>query len=132
MHDNETKAKFIELRAKNWSYHRIADQLNISSGTAHAWGDEFSAEIQKLHAIEMEAIRERVLSSYEEDLTYLAEELKRVQKELRERDYGYCDTQQLFWYQGALMARIDKKCAPIEIPAPPKADDAKLNKTEQN
>jgi hypothetical protein len=131
MHDNETKAKFIELRPKNWSYHRIADQLNISAGTAHTWAAEFSVEIQKLRAIEMEAIQERVLSSYEQDLTYLAEELKRVQQELRGRDYGYCDTQQLFWYQGALMARIDKKCAPIEIPAPAKADDAKLNKTER-
>jgi hypothetical protein len=70
------------------------------AGTAHTWSAEFTVEIQKLRAIEMEAIQERVLSSYEQDLTYLAEELKRVQQELRERDYGYCDTQQLFLVPG--------------------------------
>jgi hypothetical protein len=132
MHTNETKDKFIELRAKGWSYGRIAEHLNISKGIAHTWAAQFSHDIQKLRAIELEAIQERVLTSYEQDLTYLAEELKRVQQVLRERDYGYIDTQQLYWYQGALMARIDKKCAPIEIPAAPDADNTKLNETEQN
>jgi hypothetical protein len=132
MHTNEIKDKFIELRAKGWSYGRIAEELNISKGIAHTWAAQFSLEIQKLRAIELEAIQERVLASYEQDLTYLAEELKRVQLVLRERDYGYVDTQQLYWYQGALMARIDKKCAPIEIPAAPDADNEKLNEIEQN
>ena len=132
MHLNETKDKFIELRAKGWSYGRIAEHLNISKGTAHTWAAQFSHDIQTRRAIELEAIQERVLTSYEQDLTYLAEELKRVQQVLRERDYGYVDTQQLYWYQGALMARIDKKRAPVEIPAAPEADNAKLNETEQN
>ena len=132
MHPNETKDQFIELRAKGWSYHRIAEHLNISKSTAHIWAGEFSAEIQKLRVIELEAIHERVLASYEQDLTYLADELKRVQQVLRGRDYGYVDTPQLYWYQGALMARIDKKCAPIEIPEPPDRDNSKSNKIEQN
>ena len=132
MHPHETKDKFIELRAKGWSYHRIAEHLNISKSTAHLWGTEFALEIQKLRAIELEAIQERVLASYEQDLSWLGNELKRVQQVLRERDYGYVDTGQLYWYQGALMARIDKKCAPIEIPAPPDPDNSKPNKTEQN
>jgi transposase len=130
MHTNETKDRFIELRAKGWGYHRIAEQLNISSSTAQAWAADFRTEIQKLRAVEFEAIQERILASYEQDLTYLAEELKRVQQILRERDYGYVDTQQLYWYQGALMARIDKKCAPIEIPAD--TENSKSNKIEQN
>src|SRR4029450_387412 len=112
MHPNETKDQFIELRAKGWSYHRIAEHLNISKSTAHIWAGEFSAEIQKLRVIELEAIHERVLASYEQDLTYLADELKRVQQVLRGRDYGYVDTPQLYWYQGALMARIGKQCGP--------------------
>ena len=132
MHPHETKDQFIELRAKGWSYHRIAERLNISKSTAHIWAGEFSTEIQKLRAIELEAIQERVLASYEQDLSYLAEELKRVQQVLRERDYGYVDTRQLYWYQGALMARIDKKCVPVEIPAAPDSENSKSNKIEQN
>jgi hypothetical protein len=132
MHPHETKDQFIELRAKGWSYHRIAQHLNISTSTAHIWAGEFSTEIQKLRAIELEAIQERVLASYEQDLSWLANELKRVQQVLRDRDYSYVDTQQLYWYQGALMARIDKKCAPIEIPAAPNSDNSQSNRIEQN
>ena len=133
MHTNETKDKFIELRAKGWSYDRIAEQLDISKGIAVAWSTRFKARIQRLRAIELQAVQERVLASYEQDLTYLAEELKRVQQVLRERDYGYVDTQQLYWYQGALMARIDKKCAPIHTPDDAvEPDDEKLTETDQN
>ena len=132
MHPNETKDEFIQLRAKGWSCHRIAEHLDISKSTAHLWGAEFADEIQTLRAIELEAIQERLLASYEQDLTYLADELKRVQQVLRQRDYGYVDTPQLYWYQGALMARIDKKCTLIEIPKPPNPANSKLDKIEQN
>jgi transposase len=133
MHTNETKEKFIELRAKGLSYDRIAEQLNISKGIAVAWATRFKARIERLRALELQAIQERVLASYEQDLTYLAEELKRVQQVLRERDYGFVDTQQLYWYQGALMARIDKKCAPVCTPDDPlDGDDEKVTETDQN
>ena len=133
MHTNETKDKFIELRAKGISLDDIATQLDISKGTAVAWSARFNTRIQQLRAVELQAIQERVLNSYEQDLTYMADELKRVQQILRERDYGYVDTQQLYWYQGALLARIDKKCAPIHIPdGAQDTGDEKLTETDQN
>jgi transposase len=116
MYPHKTRDQFVELRAKGISLDDIAAQLNISKGIAVAWTASFDARIQRLRALELQAIQERVLSSYEQDLTWLAEELNRVQQILRERDYGYVDTQHLYWYQGALMARIDKKCAPIRLP----------------
>jgi hypothetical protein len=121
MHDTETKEKFIVLRAKGRGLCRIAEELGVSSGTTHTWDTQFQDEIAKLRALEIEAIRERVLPDYEQELTYLADEVKRVQAELRSRDYGYVDTPQLHWYQGALFARIDKKCPPL---TPPPAKDA--------
>ena len=133
MHPHETKDKFIELRAKGLSCDHIAEQLNISKGIAVAWSTRFKTRIQKLRSLELQAIQERVLNSYEQDLTYMADELKRVQQILRERDYGYVDTQQLYWYQGALLARIDKKCAPIHIPnSAQDTEDEKLTETDQN
>jgi transposase len=133
MHPHQTKDQFVELRAKGISLDDIAAQLNISKGIAVDWSTRFDARIQQLRAVELQAIQERVLSSYEQDLTWLAEELKRVQQILRERDYGYVDTQHLYWYQGALMARIDKKCAPIRLPDRVVGeDDAKLTETDQN
>ncbi len=134
MHPHETKDQFIELRAKGISLDHIAQQLDISKGTAVAWSTRFNARIQQLRAVELQAIQERVLNSYEQDLAYMADELRRVQKILSERDYGYVDTQQLYWYQGALLARIDKKCAPIHIPNndPQDTDGEKLTEPDQN
>jgi hypothetical protein len=55
-------------------------------------GLQFQDEIAELRAMEIEAIRERILPTYQQELSYLAEELKRVQTILRERDYGYVNT----------------------------------------
>ena len=135
MHPHQTKDQFIELRAKGISLDDIVKQLSISKGTAVAWSARFNARIQRLRAIELQAIQERILSSYEQDLAWLAGELRRVQQILRERDYGYVDTQHLYWYQGALMARIDKKCAPVHVPDDDSTDgddDEKLTETDQN
>ncbi len=132
MHPLETKQQFVILRAKGRGLCGIAEELGISSSTAHSWDSDFENEIAQLRAIEIEAMRERLLPNYQQELSYLADELKRVQAELRERDYGYVNTDQLYWYQAQLLARIDKKCPPIPRPKPadPAPPDPKPNKTE--
>jgi transposase len=116
---NETKQQFIILRAQGLGLCKIADQLRISSSTAYKWASRFDDEIAQLRAIEIEAIRERLLPNYEQELAYLADELKRVQTEIRARDYGYVKIENLHRYQRALFARIDKKCPPLR-PRPAK------------
>jgi transposase-like protein len=113
MHSTETHQKFIALRAQNRGLCSIAAELGLSSSTAYAWDSQFQEEIAQLRAMEIEAIRERILPNYQQELSYLAEELKRVQTILRERDYGYVNTDQLYWYQSHLLSRIDKKCPPL-------------------
>jgi hypothetical protein len=142
MHSTETRQKFIVLRAKNRGLCGIAEELGISSSTAQTWDSLFQDEIAQLRVMEIEAIRESVLPNYRQELSYLADELKRVQAELRERDYGYVNTDQLYWYQSHLLARIDKKCPPLPGPKPvhstqpdmspgsPTEAEAKPNKTE--
>ncbi len=122
MHSTETHQKFIVLRAKNRGLCGIAAELGISSSTAYAWDTQFQDEIAELRTLEIEAIRERILPSYQQELSYLAEELKRVQTILRERDYGYVNTDQLYWYQSHLLSRIDKKCPPLPPPKRPPAE----------
>jgi transposase len=92
----ETIETFICLRAKGWSYGRIADKLTISKATAYDWADKYRNEVAKFRAIELEAIHERLLADYETEITWLATELKRVQDELKSRDYGYVDTHKLW------------------------------------
>ena len=126
MHSTETYQKFIVLRATNRGLCGIAEEIGISSSTAYAWDSQFQDEIAELRAMEIEAIRERILPSYQQELCYLAEELKRVQTILRERDYGYVNTDQLYWYQSHLLSRIDKKCPPLPPPKRPNQPPAEL------
>src|SRR5688500_13105465 len=105
MHSQETINNVIELRAQGLSFDRIGKALNISPSTAFEWADKFNDQIERLRRIQLEAVYERVFANCEQEATYLAEELKRVQAELRERDYGYVNTEQLYWYQATLLAK---------------------------
>ena len=59
MKDDTIKSKFIELRAKNWSYNRIADELKVSKQTLITWSKDLSHVISNLRAMEIEELQER-------------------------------------------------------------------------
>ena len=50
MYDTATKAQFIDLRARGWSYDKIARHTGISKTTLLTWGREFAADIENLKA----------------------------------------------------------------------------------
>ena len=53
----EQKHRFVVLRAKGYSYVRIARELGVSNGTLTAWGTELEAEIAEMRAMELEALQ---------------------------------------------------------------------------
>ena len=108
MHSQDTINKFIELRAQNISIRNIADQIGAHRNTLLQWQQKYAGEIDNLRAIELEAIQERVLPKYEQELAELAEEYKRVTAELRTRDYDFESTAFLANRQFTLLSRMDK------------------------
>ncbi len=108
MHSQDTINKFIELRAQNISIRNIADQIGVHRNTLLQWQHKYADEIDNLRLIELEAIQERLLPKYEQELTELAEEYKRVTAELRTRDYDFEPTAFLANRQFTLLSRIDK------------------------
>ena len=108
MHTQDTINQFIELRAQNLSIRNIADQIGVHRNTLLQWQQKYADEIDNLRAVELEAIQERVLPKYEEQLTELVDDYKRVTEVLRRRDYGYESCGFLAWRQFALLSRIDK------------------------
>jgi hypothetical protein len=108
MHTQDTINQFIELRAHNISIRNIAEQIGVHRNTLLQWQQKYAEEIDNLRAVELEAIQERVLPKYEEQLTELVEDYKRVTEVLRDRDYGYESCGFLAWRQFALLSRIDK------------------------
>src|SRR5687767_3675134 len=105
MYSTALHAKFIEQRAQNFSLRKIAGELGIDRNTAQDWGRKFKTEIENLRAYEMEAIQEQFLPSYADEMAFLSEELKRVNAELRTRDYDYEPTTFLANRQSTLLAR---------------------------
>jgi transposase len=125
VYPTDLRGKFIELRAQGFSLRNIAGQLGIDRNTAFDWSRKYKTEIQNLRAFELEAIQEQFLPSYAEEMALLGEELKRINTELRTRDYDYESTAFLANRQSTILARIDKKrvLPPVEAvsedPEPP-------------
>ena len=121
MHTQDTINQFIELRARNISIRNIAGQIGVHRNTLLQWQQTYAHEIDNLRTVELEAIQERILPKYEEQLTELVEDYKRVTEVLRRRDYGYESCGFLAWRQFALLSRIDKMRIRPHV-APPKQD----------
>ena len=54
----EQKHRFVVMRAKGYSYARIARELGVSKGTLASWNAELEAEVARVRAMELEALQE--------------------------------------------------------------------------
>jgi hypothetical protein len=114
MYSTDITDQFIELRAQNVSQRRAADKLGIHRSTALEWDAKYAEEIAELRAYEMEALQEQFIPSAAEEMAFLSEELKRLNAELRTRDFDYEPTTFLANRQASILARLDKlKVKPV-------------------
>lgn len=91
----ELKSDFIELRAKGWSYSRIAKKLKVSRSTLANWTAELEGEIASLKAMELEALYERYYLTKEGRIKLLGDQLKDIQAELKKRKLDRVSTEKL-------------------------------------
>jgi transposase len=91
----ELKSQFVELRAKGWSYVKIARRLKVSKNTLTNWGAELEGEIASLKAIEMEALHEKYFMNKEARIRLLGEQLKEIKDELKRRGLETVSTDRL-------------------------------------
>lgn len=95
MKSQDEKQKFLELKAKGWSYDRIAKELKISKQTLVNWGASYREEIENAKAMELEAILEKFALSKEHRLSSFGETLERLRAEIRQRDLSDIPTDKL-------------------------------------
>lgn len=86
MKDTDKQKKFIELRGKNWSLQRIADEIKVSKSTLIKWNKNFKHEIENIHQMELEALYEEHKMNKEHQIKYLGKLQKKLLKELKNRD----------------------------------------------
>lgn len=92
---NELKDQFVDLRARGWSYAKIARKLKVSKSTLANWSVELEAQIASLRAIELDALYEKYYLAREARIRLLGEQIKSLQEELKKRDLKDVPTEKL-------------------------------------
>ena len=91
----DTKERFIELRAKGWSFDKIAQELGKAKQTLIDWSKELEEEIANLKAIELEALYEKHYLLKENRLQVFGELLSKIKEEALSRDLSDVPTDKL-------------------------------------
>jgi len=91
----ETKNKFIELRAKGYSFDKIAKELGIAKQTLIDWSREFKNQIANLKAFELEVLQEKYFLSKKNRLETFGSLLGSIKKEIINRDLSDVPTDKL-------------------------------------
>ena len=91
----ETKERFIELRAKGYSFDRIAKELGKAKQTLIDWSKELQDEIANLKALELEALYESYYLLKENRLQTFGAMLTKIKEEMERRDLSDVPTDKL-------------------------------------
>jgi hypothetical protein len=95
MESSELKEKFILLRAKGYSFDRLAKELEKSKQTLVNWSKEFEEEIANLKNMEIEALNERFYLSKQHKIQAFGEILDKIKSEVSTRDLSDVPTDKL-------------------------------------
>lgn len=87
MRDNETKEKFIILRAEGLSFDKIAKRIKVSKPTLIKWQRYYQKKINELLKVRYEEILERYKFTKEKRIERIARELDKVWKAYEDTDY---------------------------------------------
>jgi transcriptional regulator len=91
----KTKQRFIELRAKGWSFDKIAKELGKAKQTLIDWSKELQDEIANSKAIELEALYESYYLLKENRLQTFGTMLTKIKEEVERRDLSDVPTDKL-------------------------------------
>ena len=106
----ETKRRFIELRAKGYSFDKIAKELGKAKQTLLDWSRELDQEIAQAKALELDSLYESYSLYKEARLKTLGEILSKLKNEVDNRDLTDLPTDRLLdlflKYEGVVKANL--------------------------
>jgi len=91
----ELKEQFIELRAKGWSFDKIAKKLGKSKQALIDWSKELQEQIANLKALELDALYSKYHLHREARLKAFGAMLDKITRELNKRDLSEVETERL-------------------------------------
>ena len=96
MKNNETKARFMELRAQGLPLAKIAAEIKVSKTTLVNWEGDLKEQIDNLRAMELEAMYDKYHLSTRKKVEFFGDILSRIQRELETRELSEIPTEKLF------------------------------------
>ena len=91
----EIKQQFIQLRAKGYSFDKIAKELGKAKQTLIDWSKEFQEEIANVKASELESLYETYYLQRENRLQIFGELLQKLKAEALKRDFSEIPAEKL-------------------------------------
>ena len=91
----ETKERFIELRAKGWSFDKISKEIGKAKQTLIDWSKELQDEIANRKALELETLYEKYFLLKEAKIKKYGAILSKITNELESRDFSNVPTGRL-------------------------------------
>ncbi|HPJ87439.1 MAG TPA: helix-turn-helix domain-containing protein [Candidatus Pacearchaeota archaeon] len=109
----EQVGKFVELRAKGYSYDKIAEETGTSKPTLLKWSTEYSRELKEAEHFEMNSL----LSQYgvlrqgrvQAFSSMLGSALQELKKRAEEKDYSEVPTDKLLRIALELERRLERE-----------------------
>lgn len=99
MKDNNTKEKFLELRANGLSYDKISKELNVSKQTLISWSQQFKHELSNLKAIELDRLQQEYYISKIKRIKLFGDTLEQINQLLMKRNLDELSTEKLIDYK---------------------------------
>jgi len=91
----QTKERFIELRAKGWSFDKIAKETGKAKQTLIDWSKELQDQIANCKALELEALYESYYLMRENRLQTFGAMLTKIKEEIERRSLSDVPTDKL-------------------------------------
>jgi len=113
----KTKQQFVELRANNESYEKIAKKLKVSKTTLIAWAKDSELDIENLRAITYEALQEQYKVGQQHRLEMWSEQLEAVRTELKTRGLGDIPTAKLIELLDTLSEKLKSEAYNVRFKA---------------
>lgn len=106
MKDQETRQKFIKLRAEGNSFSKIANELDISKATCSEWQKQYEKAIAKLQKDKLEELYQSYGMLKYQRIASLGNTLHKIDNAIQEADFSSVDPAKLLEiklkYQDAL------------------------------
>jgi hypothetical protein len=110
MKSQDTKERFIELRARGLSFDKITKELKVAKKTLVTWSKDLNSEIQAAKALEIETLLEKHYLLKEQRLSRFGKILGSIDSEIDRRGLKDVATDKLLElrlkYYGALIEEL--------------------------